>query len=159
MLQRLIGDVRLAVTCDEPAFVRTDATQLEQILVNLVLNARDAMPKGGTVSLDVRQAALPPDLVLTQPEAAGRRYVRLAVSDTGEGMDSATRRQIFEPFFTTKESGQGTGLGLATVYAIVMQNGGQIGVHSTPGSGTEFEIFLPAVDEGGVDTHDSASGA
>jgi PAS domain S-box-containing protein len=159
MLQRLIGDVRLAVTCDEPAFVRTDATQLEQILVNLVLNARDAMPKGGTVSLDVRQAALPPDLVLTQPEAAGRRYVRLAVSDTGEGMDSATRRQIFEPFFTTKESGQGTGLGLATVYAIVMQNGGQIGVHSTPGSGTEFEIFLPAVDEGGDDTHDSASGA
>ena len=159
MLQRLIGDVRLAVTCDEPAFVRTDATQLEQILVNLVLNARDAMPKGGTVSLDVRQAALPPDLVLTQPEAAGRRYVRLAVSDTGEGMDAATRRQIFEPFFTTKESGQGTGLGLATVYAIVMQNGGQIGVHSSPGSGTEFEIYLPAADDVGAVTHDSASGA
>jgi PAS domain S-box-containing protein len=145
MLQRLVGDVRLEVSCKEQSFVRADATQLEQVMLNLVINARDAMPNGGTVDVTVDRAALPAELALLQPEAAKRSYVRLTVRDTGEGMDADTQAHIFEPFFTTKETGQGTGLGLATVYAIVMQNAGQITVHSVLDEGTRFDVYLPAV--------------
>jgi signal transduction histidine kinase len=145
MLQRLVGDIRLAVSCRDRSLVRADATQLEQVLLNLVINARDAMPNGGTVEVDVQASELPAELGLSHPDAARRPFVRLTVSDTGEGMDQATQAHIFEPFFTTKESGQGTGLGLATVYGIVRQNGGQITVHSAPAQGTRFEVYLPAV--------------
>jgi PAS domain S-box-containing protein len=145
MLQRLVGDVRLAVSCRERSFVHADATQLEQVLLNLVINARDAMPNGGTVEVTVDSSELPPELPLSPPDSARRPFVRITVSDTGEGMDPLTQAQIFEPFFTTKESGQGTGLGLATVYAIVRQSGGQITVHSVPGQGTRFDVYLPAV--------------
>jgi PAS domain S-box-containing protein len=144
MLQRLVGDIRLAVSCRDRSLVRADATQLEQVLLNLVINARDAMPNGGTVEVDVQASELPAELALSLPDAARRPFVRLTVSDTGEGMDQATQAHIFEPFFTTKESGQGTGLGLATVYGIVRQNGGQITVHSAPAQGTRFEVYLPA---------------
>ena len=146
MLERLLGGVRLEVRCDEGCVVRTDSTRLEQVIMNLVLNSRDAMPNGGTVNLEVQHAELPPDLTLAQPDAAGRAFVRLRVSDTGEGMDAATREQIFEPFFTTKPAGHGTGLGLPTVYAIVRQSGGHIAVHSVRGEGTRFDVYLPAAD-------------
>jgi PAS domain S-box-containing protein len=145
MLQRLVGDVRLAVSVRECSFVHADATQLEQVLLNLVINARDAMPNGGTVEVTVDSSELPPELALSPPDPGRRPFVRISVSDTGEGMDPLTQAQIFEPFFTTKESGQGTGLGLATVYAIVRQSSGQITVHSAPGQGTRFDIYLPAV--------------
>ena len=144
MLQRLVGDVRLSVTCEENSFVRADPTQLEQVLLNLVINARDAMPNGGRVDLTVNSSALPAELALAQPDAARRSFVRLSVNDTGEGMDATTQRQIFEPFFTTKETGHGTGLGLATVYGIVRQNGGHISVQSVLGEGTRFDVYLPA---------------
>ena len=145
MLQRLVGDVRLAVRCTGRTFVRADPTQLEQVLLNLVINARDAMPNGGTVDVQVAPAELPPDLALSQPEAARRSFICLTVNDTGQGMDQSTQAHIFEPFFTTKDSGHGTGLGLATVYGIVRQNEGHITVHSVPAKGTRFDVYLPAV--------------
>jgi PAS domain S-box-containing protein len=148
MLRRLIGeDVALTVVADPHASpLRADAAQLEQVVMNLVLNARDAMPEGGrlrittgSVSLNASEAAswgLPPG-----------RYVRLAVADTGHGMDEQTRARIFEPFFTTKEEGKGTGLGLSTVYGIVRQSGGSIQVESVPQRGSTFVVLLPEVPE------------
>jgi two-component system, cell cycle sensor histidine kinase and response regulator CckA len=130
---------------DEPANVRADRSQLSQVLVNLVLNARDAMGARGRLSLTTERIAIEPDQRLHPPgvRMVPGRYVRLIVGDTGHGMDPATRARVFEPFFTTKPAGQGSGLGLATVYGIVKQSGGYIWAYSEPGQGTSFKIYLP----------------
>ena len=147
LLQRVIGEsIRIEIVATAAsARVRADPSQLEQVLLNLAVNGRDAMPGGGTLRITTAQAAL------TSEEIAARgidvepgEYVALVVSDTGLGMDAETRSRIFEPFFTTKGPGKGTGLGLATVYGIVKQSGGGITVESTPGRGTIFSIYLPA---------------
>jgi two-component system, cell cycle sensor histidine kinase and response regulator CckA len=150
LLRRLIGeDVSLVLEL-EPGLgpVKADASQLEQILMNLAVNARDAMSQGGTLTFATSSV-----VVATAAEAAERgvpapgRWAQLRVTDTGTGMDAESRRHAFEPFFTTKEPGQGTGLGLATVYGIVQQSGGVIALESEPGRGTTFRIHLPQVDE------------
>jgi PAS domain S-box-containing protein len=148
MLKRVIGeDVALSSELiADPSTVLCDPGQLEQIVMNLVVNARDAMPQGGTLRIATANATLDEtalrDSRLTRPG----RYVVLTVRDTGIGMDAATQEHIFEPFFTTKEQGKGTGLGLATVYAIAKQLGGFVEVESAPGEGACFSVFFPAID-------------
>ena len=147
LLQRVIGeDVSLVLDPEAGSshgLVRVDPGQLEQVLMNLVVNARDAMPKGGTVTIETR------DIDVDDPRVAQREsidpgsYVVLSVRDTGTGMDAETRARLFEPFFTTKEQGKGTGLGLATVHGIVAQSGGRISVETAPGMGTTFKVYLP----------------
>jgi two-component system, cell cycle sensor histidine kinase and response regulator CckA len=145
MLTRLIReDIRL--TCevaDEPALVTVDRTQIEQAILNLVLNARDALPAGGWIRLDVARLS-GPDVVPPPDAAPADAYVRLRVSDNGVGISPGARPHLFEPFFTTKEQGKGTGLGLATVHGIVHQSHGWIDVFSEPGEGASFTMYFPA---------------
>ena len=149
MLRRLIGeDIALVMTpAGDLGNVRTDRAQLEQIVLNLVLNARDAMPDGGT--LDIETRSIHPDAAVPGLPSPGTRgpFVMLAVHDTGIGMNEATRRRIFEPFFTTKAAGKGTGLGLSMVYGAVEQGGGAVAADSAPGGGSVLRIYLPCVGD------------
>ncbi len=148
LLRRLIGeDIRLVCTLDPTnGRLRADQAQLEQVLVNLVVNARDAMPKGGTLTIDTAQVELTRSPVYHLTPILPGPYVRLTVSDTGCGMDRKTQSHIFEPFFTTKGEGKGSGLGLSTVYGIVTQCGGAIDVTSRVGHGTRFDLYFPSAE-------------
>ena len=149
MLRRVIGeDIDLVVVpARSPCSVSADPGQIEQVIMNLVVNARDAIPAHGTLRVESQAIELDETHSASHPSAKPGPYVRLTVSDSGLGMDEATRARIFEPFFTTKEVGKGTGLGLSTVYGIVQQSGGSIGVYSELGRGTTFEIYLPRIGE------------
>jgi CheY-like chemotaxis protein len=147
ILRRLIGEhIQLTVVPAPPACVRADPTQLEQVVTNLVINARDAMPEGGRLTIEIADVDLDTASTAGHPGARPGRHVMLSVSDTGQGMDADTQTKVFEPFFTTKEAGKGTGLGLSTVYGIVKQHDGCITVESELGRGSTFRIFFPRVD-------------
>ncbi|MGA8054711.1 MAG: ATP-binding protein, partial [Burkholderiales bacterium] len=130
--------------------VQVDVGELERALVNLAINARDAMPDGGTLTLQTRNAVLDDDYVEQHPEVTAGRYVMLAVSDTGAGMPPAVLSRIFEPFFTTKKIGQGSGLGLSMVYGFTKQSGGYVAVYSEVGRGTTFKLFFPQASPSGA---------
>lgn len=148
MLRRILGaDIDLVV---QPAAIRSrvriDPSSLEQVIMNLVLNARDAMPTGGKLTMETAEIYLDEGCAKQHLRVTPGQYVMLAVSDTGKGIDKVMQSRVFEPFFTTKEKGKGTGLGLSTVFSIVEQSGGTIGLYSEFGQGTTFKIFLPSVD-------------
>ena len=146
-LEKVIArDIELKVIAAAVDAVKADPTQLEQVLMNLCLNARDAMPSGGRLLIETEMVELDDSYCRFYPYVAPGRYAVLSVSDTGMGMDSETRERIFEPFFTTKEQGKGTGMGLATAYGIVKQHGGFIHVYSEPGQGSLFRVYLPALE-------------
>jgi PAS domain S-box-containing protein len=149
MLRRVLGEDKdfAAHLADDPGHVRADPRQLEQVLLNLTLNARDAMPNGGNFTISTQRVTLPrrEGARPLGDELSPGDYVRLTISDSGHGMDAATAARVFEPFFTTKPVGQGTGLGLATAFGIVRQSGGTVRVYSNPGEGTTFHIYLPQV--------------
>jgi len=148
MLRRLIGeDVRLQEFCSEDLrLVRVDPGQMDQILMNLAVNARDAMPTGGLLTIQAENVDIPAAPGRGPMPMEAGAYVLLSLSDTGTGMREETRKRAFEPFFTTKGLGQGTGLGLSTVYGIVKQHNGYIWIDSQPGEGTTFRIYIPAAE-------------
>jgi signal transduction histidine kinase len=158
MLQRVLGeDVHLTtVLADDLWTIQADPSQIDQVILNLAVNARDAMPGGGTLILKTANVVLDEAYAARHVEAQPGEYVRLSVSDSGTGMDDRVKARVFEPFFTTKERGQGSGLGLATVFGIVKQNGGHIEVHSQVGQGTTFEIYLPCTLEPTPETRRAA---
>jgi two-component system cell cycle sensor histidine kinase/response regulator CckA len=153
LLQPLMGEqIALEISTIDPSWmIQIDPGQFEQLLINLAVNARDAMPDGGTLSITTDNVILGDDFQAEHPEVTPGSYLQVIVKDTGSGVDASAQEHVFEPFFTTKASGKGTGLGLATCHGIVKQNGGHIGLVSEPGEGTTFEIYLPrAKAEGSV---------
>jgi CheY-like chemotaxis protein len=167
MLRRLIGEdiVELSAELDPSlGAIKADPGQIEQVIMNLVVNARDAMPKGGRLTIETRNVTIGEEVRLDAVGVAPGSYVLLTVRDNGHGMDAETRSHLFEPFFTTKEKGKGTGLGLSTVYGIVKQSGGSIVVESAPGRGSTFRIYFPRVEQeilgptGAADTIDPVRG-
>ncbi|HEX4355619.1 MAG TPA: response regulator [Polyangiales bacterium] len=157
MLRRVIGeDIELVMKCGERLRrVEVDPGQIDQVIINLAVNARDAMPQGGVLTLETDNLFVEEDAQGDFAELDAGAYVRLTVTDSGSGMDDATQTRIFEPFFTTKEVGKGTGLGLSTVFGIVQQSGGRVTVMSAPGAGTTFQLYFPGADEGGFRTRTS----
>jgi two-component system cell cycle sensor histidine kinase/response regulator CckA len=155
MLKRLIGEDIIFSTKLDPTIgqVKADPGHAEQVILNLAVNARDAMPDGGSLTIETKRVVINETYRLGQATAKAGAYVMLSVADSGHGMDEETQLRIFEPFFTTKEAGKGTGLGLSTVYGIVEQSGGNIDVHSEPEVGTVFKIFLPCVEEAAEPTY------
>jgi signal transduction histidine kinase len=150
MLRRLIGpEIDLTiVSAGDPVSIHADVGQIEQVILNLVINARDAMPSGGRLVVKVDEIELNEAAAITLAEGRPGDYARLSVGDTGTGMDETTRARLFEPFFTTKEQGKGTGLGLSIVYGIVKQSSGYITVRSEVGRGTTFFLYFPTVAVG-----------
>ena len=148
MLQRLIGENVDIVVRErgDPGHVKADPGQIEQVILNLAINARDAMPRGGTLTFELSDARLTIADARSGATIVPGRYTLLSVADSGHGMDAETQGRVFEPFFTTKQKGKGSGLGLSTVYGVVKQSGGYIWVESTPGAGTRFSIYLPRVE-------------
>ena len=149
MLRRLVGpEIELATVLQPDLHpTKVDPGQVEQVIMNLVVNARDAMPAGGRLTIETANADLDAQYVARHPGSRLGSYVRLSVADTGVGMSDETQARLFEPFFTTKGPGKGTGLGLATVYGIVKQSGAYIGVDSVPGRGSVFEVYFPRADD------------
>jgi len=148
MLKRILGaDIDLVANpAPNLARVRVDPSSLEQVIMNLAVNARDAMPLGGKLTMETGDVFLDDEYAKQHLGVTPGPHVMLAISDTGKGIDKRTQTRVFEPFFTTKEKGKGTGLGLSTVFGIVKQSGGSIWLYSEPGQGTTFKVFLPAVE-------------
>ncbi|MDP8237875.1 MAG: ATP-binding protein [Candidatus Hatepunaea meridiana] len=149
MLQCILRQHIKLVTTTEPNLwkIKANQGQIEQVIINLIVNARDAMPQGGTLSIETKNTRLNRDYAVGRPEVNPGKYILLTVTDTGCGMTEEVKAKVFQPFFTTKESEKGTGLGLSTVYTIVKQIGGYIWVYSEPGQGTTFQIYLPIAEE------------
>jgi PAS domain S-box-containing protein len=165
LLCRLIGeDIRFSIILsEEDLIVVADAIQIEQILMNLVTNACDAMPEGGTVTVKTEMVRFDSEFIKKHGYGREGQYALISLEDTGQGMDEKTKTRIFEPFFTTKEVGRGTGLGLSMVYGIVQQHNGDVFVYSEPGRGTVFKIYLPicmpCVEKGALKAHNIAKDA